>query len=163
MVAAFISTFMSIGILALLLFTPYKMAVGVQMMNNGYVETGTKVLCMIPIVNIFITEKELRGGIPITGITSLLTVILGVVRIVMIFVSPYAYDAMFWTLIAFMCLLLLAYVCNCQLVASILSVNQVLFGGEKLMKIILYPWGQLFIGNHLSTMTEQMFAKESSI
>lgn len=163
MIVALVSTFMTFGILGLLLVTPYKMALGVQIMNNGYIETGTKIKCMIPLVNIFVTEKELRGGIPITGITSTLTVLLAITRIVMIFVTPTAYDAMFWTLIAFMCLLLLAYICNCQLVASIMAINPVLFGGEKIMKIILYPWGQLFIGNHLATMTEQIYKKESAV
>ncbi len=163
MITAFVSMFVSIGILGLLFVTPYKMALGVHIMNNGYAETGDKVKCMIPLVNIFITEKELRGGIPITGIMSTLTVVLVVVRVSMIFLTPTAYDAMFWTLIAFICVFLLAYICNCQLVASILAINPVLFGGEKMMKIILYPWGQMFIGNHLATMTEKMFTKESAV
>lgn len=163
MITALVSTFVSIGILALLLFTPYKMAVGVMMMNNGYVDTGMKVKCAIPLVNIFVTEHELRGGIPITGITSTLTVVLGIIRVVMIFMTPTAYDAMFWTLIIFMCFMLVAYICNCQLVASILAINPILFGGEKIAKIIFYPWGQLFIGNHLATMTEQMYTKESAV
>ena len=160
---AFVSTFVSIGILALLLVTPYKMAIGVMLMNNGYIDNGMRVKAAIPLVNIFVTEYELRGGIPITGIFSSITIVLAVVRVAMIFLAPTAYDAMFWTLIAFMCVLLISYICNCQLVASILAVNDVLFGGEKIMKIILYPWGQLFIGNHLSTLTKNKYAKESAV
>lgn len=163
MISAFISTFITIGILALLLITPYKMACGVMLMNNGYIDRGMKIKAAIPLVNIFVTEMELRGGFPITGIFSTLTIILAIVRISIMLIMPTAYDIMFWTLIAFICVLFISYICNCQLVASILSINDVLFGGEKLAKIILYPWGQLFIGNHLATMTKQLYEKESAV
>lgn len=162
MLMALMSTFVTIGILGILLVTPYKMTIGVLQMNNGYVDGGMKVKAAIPLANIFITERELRGGVPITGITTTITVLLLFFRIGLIIFAPESYDIQFWTLLAFIVFFAIMYICNCQLVASILAVNPVLFGTEKLLKIVFFPWGQMFIGNHLATMTEAEYAKESA-
>lgn len=150
-----------VGILAMIFFTPYKMAVGIKKMS-GKVSISERLLCAIPIVNIIIAEKEYLGKIGLCAIGTVTCVITTVFRI---FQWYYMYDNVTMGLvgmIAFWAGLLFFIISNMVLTYTIINDAGAVRGLKLILLTIGFPFGQYYIGAALPNVVRNIKNEEAT-
>lgn len=131
------------------LWTPYLMAKGIESLS-GPLTTGSKIKCMIPIFNILRAEKNYYGSIKFCGISTILVVLLTVVKLSTWFFLNSMGQLNFITSVLWLLSFLLVYIANCIFVYTVIHDADVMSGGKLFLYTIIYPIGQYYIGTQVA-------------
>jgi hypothetical protein len=150
-----------VGLLAMLLWTPALMSIGVSKFE-GDLSTTEKVLCCIPIVNIIRAEVKYYGKIRLVTISSITFIVACVLRVLAWW---YLYDnvtigtasiILFWGALAFWA------VANMVFVYNVINDAAAMRGGKLLLFSIVFPFGQYYIGTYLANVIRHMQSREDT-
>ena len=150
-----------VGVLAMLFFTPYKMAVGITSLG-GKPSMGDKLIGLIPIVNIARAEKDYYGKIGLCTI-SFLTMIAGFAFRVWAWWFHYN-NATLGTIsiIVMWVVILFYYVANAKFVFNVINDAEALSGSKLFICTVIYPFGQYFIGAALAGTIKHNMEQEAA-
>lgn len=137
-----------VGLFAMLFFTPYTLCKGIHILAYDSIDTKDKLMCMIPVVNIFRGEVLYTGKAPTVGISTVAFFVLFLLRVVEAFAGAGTTIANI-TIILLVISMLALYVTNFILVFRILKEADVTGFGAIIVFSLLYPIGQYYIGNLL--------------
>ncbi len=149
------------GILAMLLFTPFLMARGVSKLDDrsGSVDT---VLCLIPIFNLIRAEKIYFGKFRLMLISPIIMIACVVAR-VLIWRNMYGNEvAGTVSIVLFWASILFYYVSNVIFVYTVIHDADVMHGFKLVLFSVAYPFGQYYVGAYLSNVVRHMKQKEAT-
>lgn len=149
-IMALMLTGFTIGILYLLFAAPYLLAKGIFTLKYGYCDKSDKIKCAIPFYNLYVAETLYTQSFPVMAITSLLTIMMALIRIVIMFVAPGSIMATIVVLILFIVMLIAFCITSSIFVARIIDKTDSVYGFKKILYIILFPLGEYYIGNYLA-------------
>lgn len=150
-----------VGVLILLLFTPYQMANGIYKLD-GNEPASKKALCFIPIINVMYAEKLYYGKFGKIVISTILFTVACILRPLAWY---YMYDnvaigtasqVLFWIALAFMA------ISNMIFVYQVIHDSGVIVGGKLWLFSIAFPFGQYYIGNFIVNAIRHMEEKEET-
>lgn len=150
-----------VGILALLLYTPFCMARGVSKIAG---ESGTLdvVLCALPLINLARAEKLYYGKFRLCTISPIVLIVASVVRMY-IWRNMYTNVTMgnismllFWAAILF------CIVSNIIFVYTVIHDAEAMSGFKLIFISVAYPFGQYYVGTMLSNVIRHMQEKEAT-
>lgn len=152
---------MFVGLIIMIFYTPACLAMAVDKMN-GDREVGNFILSWIPCINIIRAEFKYLGKIGLTGISTLLTIILIVFKLIVYF---FMYEQ---TLINFIALILIVlsimfmYISNVVLVYTIIKDADVISGFNAFLLSIIFPIGQWYINSGLLSIIREKQEREAT-
>lgn len=162
MLFALMATGFTIGILYFLLVAPYLLAKGMFTLEYGECAGSDKFKCMLPFYNLFIAEKLYNGKFPIIAVSSFLTFVFMIVRIIIMFVAPAQITLTVVILGLFILSMLVFWVSSSYMVYKLLDQTDAVYGFKKTASIILFPIGEFYIGNYLAlSIRNDMKASEA--
>lgn len=150
-----------VGILALLLYTPFCMARGVSKIAG---ESGTLdvVLCALPLINLARAEKLYYGKFRLCTISPIVLIVAFVARMY-IWRNMYTNVTMgnismllFWAAILF------CIVSNIIFVYTVIHDAEAMSGFKLIFISVAYPFGQYYVGTMLSNVIRHMQEKEAT-
>lgn len=151
-----------IGVLAMLFFTPYCMAIGISKLEDEPTMTE-KILCMIPIFNICRAEKKYYGSIRLASIGSIFVTVMIIVRVVFILgvsvTNPLVGNvtlALLWVSLA------LYIISQMVFVYGVVNDSGCVTTGKRILMSVFYPFGQYYVGNYLSNVMRHMQEKQET-
>lgn len=149
-----------VGVLAMLFFTPYKMAVGISSLE-GKPSFGEKLICMIPIVNIARAENKYYGKISLATI-SFITLVAGIVFRVWAWWFHYQ-NVLLGTIsiVVFWLVIFFYYAANVKFVYNVIKDADALSGSKLFLFSVAYPFGQYFIGAYLANIIKHNMEQEA--
>lgn len=150
-----------VGVLAMLLFTPFLMARGVSKLDgrSGTIDT---VLCLLPFINTARAEKIYFGRIRLMTISPIVLILCIAARI---FIWWNAYgNVMLGTvsIVLFWASILFYFISNMIFVYTVIHDADVMSGFKLLLFTVAYPFGQYYIGCYLSNVVRHMKDKEAT-
>lgn len=150
-----------VGVLAMLLFTPFLMSRGVSRLDgrSGPVDT---ILCLLPFINTARAEKIYFGRVRLMTISQITLVVCVVARVL---IWGYAYDnVMIGTIsiVLFWAAILFYFISNMVFVYTVIHDADVMSGFKLLLFTVAYPFGQYYIGSYLSNVVRHMKDKEAT-
>lgn len=157
----FIMSGLIVGLIGMLLWTPYLMCRGVCSLE-GELTFMDKVLCAIPLFNIIRAEKKYYGKFSLVAI-SIVTFFIGFV--VRFLTWRYMYQNatvgtityfMFWAVILFY------FIANMRFVFNVIHDVNATTGLSLFALTIFYPFGQYYIGTYLGNVMKAMQRKEKT-
>ena len=150
-----------VGLIAMLLWTPYLMSKGVSSFA-GNIGIGEKIICAFPVINLIRAEFKYHGKIWLCGISSI-TLILGVAFRVLCWWNFYnnitlgtASIIVFWITIAFYLL------SNMVFVYTVINDARAVKGLKLLLLSVAYPFGQYYVGVYLGNVIKHMKEQEDT-
>lgn len=148
-----------IGVLAMLFYTPYCMAAGIDRMNGGGHRFKPK--CCIPIFNTIYAEVSYLGKMGLLSFSTLLF-ILGVVAKICtwLFIHQSTTINMVTTILV-LALLLLLYVANCWFVYMVIHDADCLDTWKLIIFALVFPIGQWYIRS-VAVVIEKRQYKEAT-
>ena len=152
---------MFVGLLVMIFYTPACLALAVDKMN-GDRGIGNLILSCIPCVNIIRAEYKYLGKIGLTGISTLLTIILITFKVVVYF---FMYEQ---TLINFVALILIVvsiifmYISNVVLIYTIIKDADVMSGLNAFLLSVVFPIGQWYIRSGLLSIIREKQEREAT-
>lgn len=150
-----------VGVLAMLLWTPFLMSRGVSKLDNrsGPVDTA---LCAIPFLNLARAEKIYYGKFRLMTISPVVLIVSVTLRVL---IWRNAYDnvilgtasiIMFWVSIIFY------FVSNMLFVYTVLHDARVMSIYKLIIFAVAYPFGQYYIGSYLANVIRHMQEREAT-
>lgn len=140
-----------IGILAILFYTPYKMARGISKLASMDYGANT-LLCMIPLVNIIRAEKQYFGKISIVTISTIAAVVSFGLRLITLFFMidnvPICTASVGLMIAAFLFMIF----ANMRFVFIVINDADAMSGFKLWLFTLLYPFGQWYIGTYICTV-----------
>lgn len=132
-----------VGVIAMLFYTPYRMAAGIDRMNGG--GYGFKPKCCIPVFNSIYAEVSYLGKVGFLSI-SIIAFILSIVLKVCtwLFMHQNTTINMITTFLV-IGLFLLLYIANCWFVYMVIHDADVLGVFKLLLFTLIFPIGQWYI------------------
>lgn len=150
-----------IGILAMVLFTPYMMAKGICSLE-GDISIGDRVLSAIPVLNLIRSEKKYKGKIGLLTI-SMFLLIVGIVFRVIVWYNMYNNVTMglisigvFWGVIVLFC------IANMTFVYMIIHDADAVSGVPLILLSVGFPFGQYYIGAYLANVIRHQAEQEAT-
>ena len=151
-----------IGVLAMLFFTPGMFCKGILTISNEELTGGQKVLCFIPIVNIFKTEKEYWGKLWLISYS----IIVMVLSIIAKFATWYFMHSNVTLNLVTTILVLVAvafmFIANAIGVWTIIRDTDATSTGKAIFFSVLFPIGQYFVGSYVPTIVSKSQNKEAT-
>ena len=149
-----------VGILAMLFFTPFKMARGISKIN-GDSGLGDTILCAIPILNLIVASKKYYGKHGLMLISPIVLIV-GVIARVFIWYNYYQNVTLGTiSIILFWGVILFYLISNCAFCYRVM-VDAGCSGIKMWLMIIAYPLGQYYIGTVLTNViANNMKTKET--
>lgn len=163
MLVAFVSTGFTFGILAILFLCPYMLCKGILLMNEEDFSGAVKFKAMLPLFNIYYAERQYGRSFPVVGLFTSLTFMLFVINTVLMFTMQDNIPVRFICLMAFMFVLIVAYIFSCIFTLSIISATDELYGLKKLIYVTFFPLGYYYIGSYLYKLVLLDAAKMSAV
>lgn len=150
-----------VGIFMMLFVTPYAMCKGIIEITYDDIDSSEKIKCMIPLYNMFVAEPIYTGGKPKIFISTLVSIIIFIVRMVEVLLG--INNVIAWvTIVLLVVSMLITYLMNAVLVFSILKHADVMGYGLITVFAILFPIGQYYIGNFLPKVLRNALKQEST-
>lgn len=149
-----------IGMLAILFYTPYKMARGIAKLANMDYGANT-FLCMIPFLNIIRAEKQYFGKISIVTISTIASIVTFGFRLFTLF---FMYDNVTVCTVS-VGLMIVSFLfmifANIRFVYLVINDAGAMSGFKLWLFTLLYPFGQWYIGTYICTViaNKQRFAE----
>jgi hypothetical protein len=137
------------------------MSKGIESLS-GEVTMGTKIKCLIPVVNILSAEKNYYGGIKFCGISTILFIVSTVVKFVTWFFLNSIGPLNFITSIIWLLSILLVYIGNAVFVYTVIHDADGLSTFKLIAATIIYPIGQFYIGQYLATVIKNAQREENT-
>lgn len=156
-----VETGFAIGLIMMLFWTPYLMAVGVESLN-GEVSFGQKIKCFIPVFNIINAERNYFGKVHMCGISTLIFTIVTIVKFCTWFFLNQMGPLNFITNILWLLSILLLYIGNCVFVYIVIHDADGLSMIKLIFATIIYPIGQAYIGYQLANVIRNAQKEEST-
>lgn len=151
-----------IGVLAMIFYTPMKMALGIAAISNDgdSISFSDKLSCAIPIFNIGWAEKKYYGKISLCTISTISLLVFAALR-VWAWWSFYE-NVMIGTgsIILLYLGILFFYVANARFVYDVLTTAEAIDGVKKWFYVLLFPLGQYFIGSYVANIIKYNMAQE---
>lgn len=149
------------GVLAMILFTPFLMARGVSKLaeQSGPMDT---VLCLTPIINLIRAEHLYYGRFRLM-LVSPIVLIGSVATRVLIWLNWYNNVPLgTFSIVLFWAAFLFYYVSNVIFVYTVIHDADVMHGFKLILFSVAYPFGQYYIGAYLSNVVRHMKQKEAT-
>lgn len=150
-----------VGLLAMVLFTPFMMAKGICSLE-GEVSIGDKIVSAIPMFNLIRSEKKYKGKIGLLTI-SLFLLIAGVIFRVLIWYNMYnnvtmgiISMAVFWGVILLFC------IANMSFVYMVIHDADAVSGLPLILLTVGFPFGQYYIGAYLANVIRHQAEQEAT-
>lgn len=149
-----------IGIIAMLFYTPYCMAAGIDRMNCGYKRFSFKTI--VPIYNMIDAEVNYFGGIKLFTISTVLF-IMGVILKVCTWLLMHSNTTInLITTILVVGLFLLLCIANMWFVWVVISDANVVSMAKLIMFAVIFPIGQWYIKNGVCIVVEKRQQKKDT-
>lgn len=157
----FIMSGLIVGLIGMLLWTPYLMCRGVNSLE-GELTITDKILCAIPLFNVMRAEKKYYGKISLVTI-SIVTFFIGFA--IRFFTWRYMYQNatigtityfLFWAVILFY------FFSNMKFVFNVINDAKATAGVSLFALTIFYPFGQYYVGTYLGNVMKAMQRKEKT-
>lgn len=151
-----------VGVLAMIFYTPMKMALGIAAINNDgdSVSFSDKLSCAIPVFNIGWAEKKYYGKISLCTIATILLLLFAALRVLAWW---YFYENVTigtGSIILLYVGVLLFYVANARFVYDVLTTAEAADGVKKWFYVLFFPLGQYFIGSSVANIIKYNMAQE---
>lgn len=151
-----------VGVLAMLFWTPYLMAVGISKME-GNIDFTERFLCAIPIFNIIRAEKKYYGGFRFVTYSTIYLVVIFLVRVWFITINSSPNQAVGQITVILMWIGLLAYVVsNMIFVFTVIHDADAVHGVKLVLLCAFYMFGQYYIGTMLANVIRHMQEREAT-
>lgn len=149
-----------VGVLAMLFYTPYCLAAGIDRLNgNG---AGFKPKCCIPIVNTISAEVNYFGKMGFLSFTTLGFILSVVLKVcTWLFMHSNTTVNLITTFLV-IGLFALLYIANCWFVYIVIHDADILGMAKLLMFTIIFPIGQWYIKNGVAVVVEKRKYKEDT-
>ncbi len=139
-----------VGLFFMLFWTPYLMASGIESLN-GKLSIGQKAICMIPIVNIIRAEKHYKAKLGLCSYSIILFFVAFALRMITLFFMHEQVVICTISVLFLIGTVALYYIANCLFVAMVINDADAMDNMiKKVCAIVIYPFGQFFIGHYLS-------------
>lgn len=148
-----------VGLLGMLLWTPYLMCRGIDSLDGELTIAG-KILCAIPIFNIIRAEKKYYGKFSLVAISIVAFIIGFAVRF---FTWRYMYQNVTIgtvTYFVFWAVILFYFFANMKFVFNVIHDANATAGFSLFALTLIYPLGQYYIGVYLGNVIKAMQRKE---
>lgn len=150
-----------LGIFFMLFLTPYTLSKGIWIINYEDIIFQDKVRCAIPIYNMFQAQRMYTGGVPWIFISTMVTIVIFVVRLVEVTLPTPETVAMI-TIVLLVIAIVATYILNAAFVFQILHDSDVVGFPSMILMTILFPLGQYYIGNFLPRVIKSAVKEENT-
>ncbi len=149
-----------IGVLAMLFYTPYCMAAGIDRLNTG--KRGFKLKCAIPFVNMISAEVGYYGKIGIKTISGILFLV-GIILKVCTWLFMHGNTGLnMATTILVLALFVFCYIGNCVFVYTVISDANILPMPKLILFTLIYPIGQWYVQKGVAVVVEKRQKQEAT-
>lgn len=153
-----------IGLLAMLLYTPYLMCKGIMVLDSedGKLPFNKKVMCSIPIYNVIRAEITYYGKVKTVSISYILLLVCSVLRVFLWwnYYNNVALGTM--SIILFYAALIFWFVSNMIFTYAVINDAKALTGFKLFLFSFAFPFGQYYIGTILVNIVRRMIKQEDT-
>ena len=151
-----------IGVLAMIFWTPYMMAIGIAKLNQEDVTWGLRFKCFIPVYNIIKAEVDYYGKMKWLSIATLAFLFSCVAKVfTWLFVHSNVTVNLITTLLV-MILFVFQLIMNMVFVYIVIHESDALPPIKTIVFAIAYPIGQYYIGSYVATVVKNNRNREET-
>ena len=150
-----------VGVLAIMFWTPAMLSMGVSKFE-GDLTIGERILCCIPIFNVIRAEVKYYGKLHFVSISTILLLIVTVVRIIAWWNFYTNVKLGTVTVIALLVVVALWLIANMLFVYNVIHDADAVRGFKLILLTVFFPFGQYYIGAYLSNVIKHMQEKEAT-
>ena len=151
-----------VGIFAMILYTPAKMALGIAAINNEGepINFNDRLSCLIPVYNIGWAEKKYYDKIGLCTISTIAMIVIAVLRVCAWWFFYENVVIGTASIVLMYAAVLFFYFANARFVYDVLTTSEALDGIKKWFYVLLFPLGQHFVGSYVVNIIKNNMAQE---